>query len=118
MSDKKKKEPFEFRYTYPSLDWYGVKNVVINDGDYYYFTIERRYGPSWWLIGKNPPKDKNKTEWSSEQLGEIEEPDLKRFIEWAKEDRGSRITDIHSISGDFNIVEDIARLIKREEDKR
>lgn len=118
MIDKKKKEPFEFRYTYPSLDWYGVKNVVINDGDYYYFTIERRFGPSWWLVGTNPPKDKNKFKWTETSLGEIEESDLKRFIEWAKRDDGSRITEIRSIAGSFDILKDIARLIKREEDKR
>ena len=107
------KEPFEFRYTYPSLDWYDVKKVIINDGDYYYFKIQRRYGPSWWLIGTNPPKDKNKFEWTETQLGEIENPDLIRFIKWAKDkDGGSRITEINSLSGDFDIIKDVLDLLK------
>jgi len=110
---REKKEPFKFKYTYPSLDWYDVKEVVINYDDYYYFKIQRRYGPSWWLIGTNPPKDKNKFEWTETQLGEIEKPDLIRFIKWAKDkDGGSRITEINSLSGDFDIIKDVLDLLK------
>lgn len=111
MRDIKKKEPFKFTYTYPSLDWYGCKDIVINDEDYYYFKIERRFGSSWWLIGSNPPKDKNKFEWTETQLGEIETYDLKRFIKWAKnEDGSSRITEVNAISGSFNIIDEILKL--------
>ena len=108
---KDKKEPFNFKYIRPCLDWFDTKEVIINDDDYYYFKIQRRFGPSWWLIGSNPPKDRNKYKWSETELGEIYEYDLKRFIEWAKnKDGSSRITEINAICGSFNIIDEITKL--------
>lgn len=49
------KTPFKFSYTQPSLDWFETINVEINPDDYYYFELQRRYGPDWWLIGKIRP---------------------------------------------------------------
>lgn len=52
------KAPFKFSYTQPSLDWFETINVEIKPDDYYYFKLQRRYGPDWWLIGQNPPPQK------------------------------------------------------------
>lgn len=115
MRDKK---PFEFSYTMPSLDWYEIINVKINLEDYYYFTLERRFGPSWWLIGKNPV-DKPSYHWEEKELGELgyenRNEDVKRFIEWAKTDYGSKITEIRAISGNLDVLKSINKLLKEQE---
>jgi hypothetical protein len=110
---KKQKEPFKFSYNRPSLDWFETINVTIEENDYYYYRLERRYGPTWWLIGMYPPKD-NSYEWVNAQLGEIRKSDLLRFIEWAKKDDGSRVIEIKVISGDFDIFEELKELIKND----
>lgn len=51
------KAPFKFSYTQPSLDWFETINVEIKPDDYYYFKLQRRYGPDRWLIGQNPPPE-------------------------------------------------------------
>ncbi|MEO2202186.1 hypothetical protein ABGV42_00325 [Paenibacillus pabuli] len=107
-----KKEPFVYSYNKPCLDWYQTVNVTINDGDYLYFRIERRYGPSWWLIGMSP-EEKPKFRWADTDLGEIHEGDLLRFIEWAKIGNGSQIIEFKSISGDFDILGELLRLTDR-----
>lgn len=104
------KEPFEFEYTVPCLDWYKIKKVVLQSSDYYYFRLERRYGPTWWLIGMNTV-DEPAYHWEETQIGEIYERDLKRFIEWAKQDYGSKLINIKAISGSFDILEEIKKLI-------
>ena len=117
MGDKKIKEPFKFSYNVPSLDWYETKNVTINPEDYYYFTLERRFGPSWWLVGKNL-KEKPNYHWETEQIGELERPsDLIKFIKWAETEKGSKITEVRAISGDFNIIKEILKLGKSLEEK-
>ena len=106
------KAPFKFSYTQPSLDWFETINVEIKPDDYYYFKLQRRYGPDWWLIGQNPPPE-NSThyEWSETDIGKISNRDLMRFIDWAKFDgSGSKIVEISVISGAldiFNEIEDI-----------
>lgn len=104
------KEPFSFSYTEPFSDWYRTIDVVIQPDDYYYFKIERRLGSSWWLIGSNP-KDKPKYHWEENQIGEISEPNLRRFIEWAKDGKGSRIIEFKAVSSDYDIIEEITRVL-------
>lgn len=111
------KAAFRFEYTRPTYDWYETVKVEIKPSDYHYFRIERRYGPSWWLIGMNPPaKDTNDYRWKETQIGEIRKNDLIRFIEWAKTDNciknGSRIAEVKAISCEFDILSDIAELLR------
>lgn len=107
--ENKLKEPFRFEYTIPTLDWFDIKQVKIEPNDYCYFRIERRYGPSWWLIGTNP-KDEPDYHWEDTQIGEINERTLQKFIEWSKTERGSKIIEIKAISGSFDILEEIKKL--------
>ncbi|MEK5439375.1 MULTISPECIES: hypothetical protein [Paenibacillus] len=107
------KVSFSYEYARPCMDWYEWIRKEIKPDDYYYFRIERRFGPSWWLIGMKPVK-KPSYHWKDEDISEIKEPDLKRFIEWAKTERGSRIIEVKAISSDFNIIEEIANLIGRQ----
>ena len=44
------KAPFKFSYTQPSLDWFETINVEIKPDDYYYFKLQRRYGPAGGLL--------------------------------------------------------------------
>lgn len=109
----KDKEPFVFTYTKPLLDWYETIKVEIKPEDYYYFHLERRFGRTWWLVGCNPV-DKPNYHWENTVLGEIgteiSNYDVKRFIEWAKTDGGSRITQINVISGSFDIFKEIENI--------
>lgn len=105
------KEPFSFEYIRPCLDWYETIPVVINPDDYYYFRIERRFGPSWWLIGSNPKNEPN-YHWDETQIGEISGAGLRQFIEWAKTENGSKVTEIKAICGTFNIIEEITKVLK------
>ena len=110
----KKKEPFKFEYTMPSLDWYEIIKVEIKPEDYVYFKLERRYGPTWWLIGTNPPAENAKDyRWTEKEIGRIENSDIARFVEWAKLDYGgSRIVEIHAISGSFDILREAEKLLE------
>lgn len=107
------KEPFCFSYIVPSLDWFDTKTVTIGPQDYYYFRLERRFGPSWWLIGSNPTDDDSGHYWTDTQLGELRDCDLYRFIEWAKSPWGSKIVEVKALSGEFNIIDDIADIARR-----
>lgn len=83
------KAPFKFSYTQPSLDWFETINVEIKPDDYYYFKLQRRYDPDWWLIGQNPPpKNSTRLEWSETALGRISCRDIAKFVEWARIDGG------------------------------
>lgn len=110
----KKKEPFKFEYTMPCLDWYEIIKVEIKPEDYCYFKLERRYGPTWWLIGKNPPAQNAKDyRWTEKEIGKISEHDIARFVEWAKcEYGGSRLVGISAISGSFDILREVEKLLK------
>lgn len=103
------KEPFSYKYTRPCLDWFDWVSVEIKHDDYCYFRIERRFGPSWWLIGMNP-KDEPKYHWEDTEIGKIGDLDLRRFIEWAKSKNGSKIIEVKAISGSFNIIEEVLKL--------
>ncbi len=105
-----KKEPFLFSYNRPFSDWFETVNVEINHDDYYYFKIERRFGPSWWLIGANPKQEPN-YHWEYKQIGELSDRQLKRFIEWAMNERGSKIIEYKAISSDFDILKEMIKVM-------
>lgn len=107
------KAPFKFSYTQPSLDWFETINVEIKPDDYYYFKLQLRYGPDWWLIGQNPPPENStRYEWSETDIGRISPHDIARLIEWAKYDSGgSKIVEISAISGSFDILREIKKLL-------
>ena len=107
------KAPFKFSYTQPSLDWFETINVEIKPDDYYYFKLQRRYGPDWWLIGQNPPPENStRYEWSETALGRISCRDIAKFVEWARIDGGgSKIVEISTISGSFDLLREIKVLL-------
>ena len=107
------KAPFKFSYTQPSLDWFETINVEIKPDDYYYFKLQRRYGPDWWLIGQNPPPENStRYEWSETELGRISCRDIAKFVEWARIDGGgSKIVEISAISGSFDLLREIKVLL-------
>ena len=73
------KEAFKFDEFKPCLDWYTTEHHIINWGDYNYFKLDRRFGPSWWLYGMKLIE--NPYHWEEKEIGEIYEGDLRRFIE-------------------------------------
>ena len=101
---------FKFEYTKPALDWFDIIEVEIKPDEYCYYRIERRFGPSWWLIGMNPVNEPE-YHWKEKQIGSISEKDLARFIKWAETDIGSNIIEIKAISGSFNILKEIEKLL-------
>lgn len=105
------KEPFKYQCTRPCLDWFEFVTVEIKSDDYYYFKLERRHGPSWWIIGMKTVEEPNH-HWEETQIGEIDESSLLSFIKWAEDERGSKIIEIHAISGSFNIFKDVEKLLK------
>lgn len=107
------KESFRFTYTVPSLDWYATIAVKIDPDEYTYFRLERRFGPSWWLIAMKYTDDDSGNYWTEKQVGELRGSDLYRFIEWAKSPWGSKIIEVKAISGEFNIIDDIADIARR-----
>ena len=114
------KKPFEFKSIVPCYDWYDEIHHKINQDDYIYFKLERRFGPSWWLYGMKTVEEPD-YHWEETEIGEIYNCDLYRFIEWAKMKEGSRIIDVHMISGDFDIFNIVGELSNRqllEENKR
>lgn len=98
-------EQFCFDEFKPCLDWYEVVHHVINYTDYNYFKLHRRYGPSWWLFGSKYIEEDHS--WETEEIGEISDADLVRFIEWSKTKYGNKIIEIHMISCDFDIFKEI-----------
>lgn len=118
-TETKEKGSFKFEYTVPSLDWFDVIKVEIRPDDYCYFKLERRYGPTWWLIGKNPPADNAKDyRWTEKTIGKILDHDIPRFVEWAKNDiGGSKITEIAAISGSFDILREIGKIRRTDDGK-
>lgn len=103
------KVAFEFDEYKPFLDWYTVEHHIINWDDYNYFKLVFRFGPSCWLYGVK--RLENQYRYEEKEIGEIFEGDLKRFVEWAKTDRGSRILDISVISSTIDIFKQVKKLI-------
>ena len=112
----REKKPFEFTYTKPSLDWYEDVNVSITYDEYNYLILERRYGGSWWVIGKKYIEDKDK--WVSEQIGEIREWDIPRLVEWAEYTNRfghqvSILKEVGTIDGCLNPIREFLRIMSR-----
>lgn len=112
----RKKKPFEFTYTKPSLDWYEDVNISITYDEYNYLILERRYGGSWWVIGKKHIEDKDK--WVSEQIGEIREWDIPRLVEWAEYTNRfghqvSILKEVGTIDGCLNPIREFLRIMSR-----
>lgn len=103
------KESFSYKYTRTCLDWFEWVSVEIKPDDYCYFRIERRFGPSWWLIGMNP-KSEPKYHWKYEEIGEMSDLDLRRFVEWAKQEKGSKIIEVKAICSSFDIIGEMLNL--------
>lgn len=106
---KTKKEKFIFIWTRPCLDWFEQKTIELEEGSYVYYKIQRRFGPSWWIIGINFVGE-HKYHREETQIGEINTCDLKRFMYWCKIDGGSKIIEISAIGGNFDIIEEIKKL--------
>lgn len=107
------KEPFKFEYTMPTYDWYDIIKVEIKPEDYTYFKLSRRYGPTWWLVGTKPPAAGSEDyHWTETTIGRMSDSDIVRFVEWAKDEYGkSRLIGISAISGSFDILRDIEKLL-------
>lgn len=103
------KESFKYSYIKPVSDWFEEINVEIKPEDYLYFRVELRYGPSWWLI-EIKPEDKPKFTWVHKEIGSMFDWDLKRFMEWASDGKGSRIIEIKTSGNDFDIIKEISKL--------
>lgn len=109
------KKPFVFFYTEPSLDWYRDVRVEIKWEDYLYFKVERRFGPSWWLVGYQ--KVDGRFEHRAVTLGRMSGGYLRKFIEWCEflgptNRTNSKLIGISAISTGFNLVHEIERLIE------
>ena len=109
------KEPFEFSYTKPWLDWYETIKVSILYNQYNYLTLERRYGSSWWLVGHIFNKQSDK--WERVDVGQINNHDIKRLVEWARftTKKGHTInilTEIRAIDGILNPIDEFLRIIQ------
>lgn len=99
---------FTYTYTRPSLDWFESVNVTIKNDDYMYFELQRRYGPSWWLIGLK--QIDNPYGFERIEIGQIPEAIVSKFIDWTKTGNGNRITTITAISGSFDIFKEISNI--------
>ena len=114
------KEPFEFSYTIPCLDWYETINVSILYNQYNYLTLERRYGPSWWLLGDR--FNKQLDQWERIDIGEISSYDIRRLVEWARftTRNGSTISilaGVRAIDGVLNPIDAFLEIMLKGESK-
>lgn len=117
MNNTQSKSDFYFEYTVPSLDWYDTVRVTIKPQEYNYFAIERRYGGTWWLKGIKitiSPYQKEEKE-----LGQLTPYYLVRFIKWCENKDevtgrvGSNLLSINMLDNEFNIIEEMKKLIKQ-----
>lgn len=88
--------------------------VSIAYDKYNYLALERRYGGSWWVIGKKYIEDKDK--WVSEQIGEIREKDILRLVEWAEYTNRfghqvSILNEVRAIDGCLNPIREFLRIM-------
>lgn len=114
--DYKVKRPFKFAYTRPSLDWYEDVDVTIVYDEYNYLALERRYGGSWWVIGKKYIEDNHR--WISEQIGKISEKEIPKLVEWAEHTnifgrQVSILNEIRSIDGCLNPIREFLGIMSR-----
>lgn len=106
------KEPFEFSYIKPLLDWYETKKVSILYNQYDYLSLQRRYGASWWLIGHRYNEHLDK--WEGFDIGEISNHDIRRLVEWARftTKNGNTISILTSISTIDAVLNPIDEFLK------
>ena len=112
----KVKHPFKFTYTKPSLDWYEDVEVSITYDKYSYLTLEKRYGDSWWLIGKKYIKDEDK--WVQEQIGEIRNEYIPKLVKWAEYinrfgHKVSILNEVRGIDGCLNPIREFLEIMSK-----
>lgn len=115
-----KKSPFEFTYTRPSLDWYETVNVSLEFDKYDYLSLQRRFGPSWWLKGHK--YNENREEWEETDIGRIEEDDIPRLIGWARytDEWGNTHNLVLEISGlgtGLDVIDSFMKIMERQNGK-
>lgn len=115
------KEPFEYEYTMPSLDWYTTHRITIKWNDYDSFELQRRYGGEFelWLIGYKTVDDGH-IRLKKTELGYLTPYYIKAFLDWCEFDfwgnkKANKITTISVISADINLFEVIDKIIKLRE---
>lgn len=107
------KDPFRFSYNTPSLDWYITINVEVKWEDYLYFKIQRRFGPSYWLIGyKN---EDGRIKHREVEIGELSKRDISRFVKWSEyttpfNQTGSKLIGVSVITTGMNIADAIKEI--------
>ena len=116
----KSKPPFTFEYLKPYLDWYKTEHVSITYGDYMYLKLQRRYGPSWWLIGSNYNEKLDK--WEETSIGEIYDCDIPRLVEWASYEteyhsKHSILTSVSGFDTCLNAIDEFIKLMSKWEAK-
>lgn len=112
---KVEKQPFKFRYTRLSLDWFEYVNVEVNWDDFVFFELQLRFSNTWWLIGCKKKKDE--FDWKEErekvELGNLQDvEDVNRFIEWCQFDGGSKLVTINCLSTGLDMFNELKRIIK------
>ena len=118
MDTNHSKEPFKFAWVKPTLDWFDIVHVEVEYEDYAYFKLERRFDNSWWLVGTKPCENDNGFE--VVELGEVPAVDVPAFLDWCQHDGGrkSKLTEIESISSDFNVFKELFDIKLKYDSKR
>ena len=106
------KEPFVFEYTMPTLDWYTTIRKEVKWDEYLYFKIEYRFGSSYWLIGYKDIDGRFARK--EEEIGELREKYLGKFIQWCKYPHGNKLIGISVISTGMNILDMMKKMIEAE----
>lgn len=94
---------FVFESIVPSCDWYSVTTEKVRYEDYDFFSVEKRFGPGWWVLGvktEQPcPAHRSTIHRIEKTLGqEVGNAQLTSFIEWNEAQGYNKITDLVSIS--------------------
>ena len=114
LPPKKENGPFLYSYvdTPPDGGCHTIFGMIRPD-EYTCFRLERRFGLTWWLVGLKLTDDDKGQYWTEEQICELRDQNLYKFIEWAKSPWGSKITEVKALSTEFNIIDDICDLVRR-----
>lgn len=76
-------DSFKYKIAKPFLDYYSIETIEIKPNQFDVLIIERRYGPSWWLLGYKYNKEQEK--WDETQIEEIYVDDIAKLIKWCNE---------------------------------
>lgn len=101
---EEKKENFTLVCNDWCIDWPTTNDVVINDNDYLGYEIQKRFGPTWWVIGI---KKNVKYDLRQEQFGEVSKSELLRFMRWA----GTRIVSFNCIASNMGLITDLKEIL-------